>query len=148
MKIFFCALLLAALAAVAAETHAIWPHAKNQLEMNEAAAGEHSEADAELNRIYREILARNRDDGVLVQKLRDAQRAWLNYRDAHLESCWPDGAHRSYGSVHPMCRSLGMTRMTLARIEELKEFLAPESGDVCGCAVSPSGRNEIGVKEK
>ena len=49
-------------------------------------------ADAELNRVYRALLAREGTDDKNRGLLREAQRAWLNYRD---KTCtWESDAAR------------------------------------------------------
>jgi uncharacterized protein YecT (DUF1311 family) len=68
-----------------------------------------------------------------VAKLKEAQTAWLAFRDAHVRAFWPSDEPRAYGSVHPMCVANELTRLTLARLSELRAMTSRVEGDVCAC---------------
>ncbi|MCL4522749.1 MAG: lysozyme inhibitor LprI family protein [Acidobacteria bacterium] len=111
-----------------------WDTANTQGEVNACASSEFKEADAELSRLYRELLLVNKEDHLFLQKIEEAQRAWIAYRDAHVVSMYPDypgNSSRFYGSVLPMCWSQTKTRLTMERVELLKEMLEDIEGDVC-----------------
>jgi len=96
----------------------------------------YQEEDAELNRVYREILKRYKQDRVFIGKFKAAQRAWIKFRDAQFEAMFPqilDSREQyNYGSVFPMCPSLYKARLTHSRVEELRAWLeGTEEGDVC-----------------
>src|SRR5687767_11940624 len=103
-----CACLLLPLAARAQKPEAdCFEKATTQLESNDCAARQYQEADAELNRVYKAILEKHKEDKLFVEKLRAAQRAWLTYRDAEIEAKYPHaGEAHYYGSIFPMCDSL------------------------------------------
>jgi uncharacterized protein YecT (DUF1311 family) len=105
---------------------------QSQSEMNQEACGKYKKADVELNRIYQQILRDYAADKNFIQKARLAQRAWVAFRDAHVNSIYPDRSPQAYGSVNPMCRCAILERLTNDRIEMLSEWTdrAPE-GDVC-----------------
>ena len=102
----------------------------NQGEINACALIGYREADAELNRQWAVTLAavrkRNGDvpapvGGAPEQRLRDAQRAWITYRDAHCDSFLP------YGSTAQLDYAQNIwchTELTQARTEQLKEIAA------------------------
>jgi uncharacterized protein YecT (DUF1311 family) len=106
---------------------------QNQLELTEQACAAYKKADAEMNSIYRKILNENRKDRLFVQKMRAAQRAWLMFRDAHLESIFPATDKRTaYGSVQPMCHCMELEKITDERAKDLKQWVdGVEEGDVC-----------------
>lgn len=100
-----------------------------QLEMNTCAAQEWAEADAELNRQWRETAdamraldasVRPDDDrpGYYGQLLR-AQRAWLVYRDHH---CTNVGYYARGGSMEPLLATSCRTEVTRDRTRQLREL--------------------------
>ncbi|HZS08268.1 MAG TPA: lysozyme inhibitor LprI family protein [Blastocatellia bacterium] len=105
---------------------------QTQGEMNDEACGKYKKADAELNRIYNRILREYANDRIFLRKLKAAQRAWVIFRDAHLESIYPDPDPHTYGSVNPMCRCTVLSELTNERVKTLKAWLdGIEEGDVC-----------------
>lgn len=106
---------------------------QTQAEMNQDACGQYKQADAELNMVYKEILNEYKSQAVFIRKLKSAQRAWLEFRDAHLNSVFPEQEKiRQYGSVYPMCRCIVLTELTRERTEKLKKWITGnEEGDVC-----------------
>lgn len=104
-----------------------------QLEMNACAGIDFERADAELNAVWRQVVeaARANDRALRAgggsldrlgyeATLREAQRAWLAFRDAH---CTYHGYEARDGSMEPMlfngCRA-GVTR---ERTEQLRSLL-------------------------
>jgi uncharacterized protein YecT (DUF1311 family) len=103
-----------------------------QSEMNSCEFEQYAKVDAELNSIYKQLIAKNKSDEEFVKKLRIAQESWLKFRDADLASLYyQENITGAYGSVHPMCKALELIRLTNERVKELKEMLNPEEGDVC-----------------
>lgn len=114
--------------------------AQSQREMNQAAGSKFATADAELNRVYKEILRLYKDKPAFIEKLRVAQRAWIKFRDAELEALYPVGPDESaqylYGSVFPMCWAVNKESLTRARTSTLRQWLkGTEEGDVCSGSV-------------
>jgi uncharacterized protein YecT (DUF1311 family) len=66
-----------------------WKKAVAQSELNHCAAEDSSAADAELNHVYQDLLNKTKGDTNATRKLRDAQRAWVAFRDAQLEALYP-----------------------------------------------------------
>jgi uncharacterized protein YecT (DUF1311 family) len=91
-------------------------NAVTQLELNECSANEFKKADAELNQIYNRVLStldeKNRGN------LREAQSAWVAYRDANCKSA----AEYNGGSMSPMVQSFCLKENTSDRIKELKRI--------------------------
>ena len=129
-----CALILLPLLVGAAGIEAV---AQTQLELNEQASAAYKKAEAEMNRTYQKILREYRSDKRFTLKLRTAQRAWLAYRDAHLESLYPALDKRAeYGSINPMCQANVLEEMTLERTKLLRQWVdgIPE-GDACAGSI-------------
>ena len=88
--------------------------AKTQLEINDCAAFEFKNADKKLNTVYSAYLTRL--DTQQKKQLKDAQRAWIKFRDlsCEFESSGVDG-----GSAYPMVLQNCLTAKTRARIDDL-----------------------------
>lgn len=95
-----------------------------QLDMNICAAQDYDEADTALNAQYTEtknVLAAadeelSSGESSAAKALLTAQRAWINYRDAHCEAV---GFQARGGSMQPMLVSGCLAELTRARTEEL-----------------------------
>jgi uncharacterized protein YecT (DUF1311 family) len=119
--------------------------AQTQSEMNREACDDHKKADAELNKLYQQVLREYKADALFVQKMRNAQRAWVTYRDAYVDSLYPSAnPQRDYGGVYPMCRCSVLEELTKRRVEELRRWVnGVEEGDVCSGSIKI--RNYTGV---
>jgi len=93
-------------------------------------------ADAELNRVYKKILKTYKDDPLFLKKLKVAQRAWIKFRDGHMDSVYPADDKREYGSIYGECSCNDEAQVTQARVKQLKVWLKgiPE-GDGCSGSV-------------
>jgi uncharacterized protein YecT (DUF1311 family) len=82
-------------------------------DMEDCASSEYKRADTELNRVYQETLKK-----LQPQLLREAQRAWLAYRDAHC-----DAQYRLYtgGSIAPVILAQCRATLTAQRAKEIRE---------------------------
>jgi len=103
--------------------------------LNECAGKALSKSDAELNRIYGQIVARLGNDAATKGKLVAAQRAWIAFRDA---DCTFRAASVEGGSIHPMVVTLCRKDVTDQRIQTLKPLLSCQEGDT-SCPV-PAAR--------
>ena len=102
---------------------------RNQAEMNACAAIDFENADAELNAVWREAIdsARAADAELnrefdqrptTEEKLREAQRAWIVFRDAH---CTVEGYDEARGgSMEPMIYDGCRARLTRERTSQLR----------------------------
>lgn len=104
--------------------------AQSQSEMNADACRDAKAADAELNRVYKDVMARAAEDAKLADRVKVAQRAWVAFRDAQLALLYPPG-DPTQGSVAPMCACLAEQELTTDRTKQLRRLLAGEEGDVC-----------------
>jgi uncharacterized protein YecT (DUF1311 family) len=122
------------------DAHQACDEAKSQMELNQCAGEQYKKADERLNAVYRRALefmqkdlaeARERKDAdqvkynqLAIEKLKAAERAWVQYRDLHCEA-----ARHQYegGSMNPMVWGFCMEQTAGDRIEELK--FAYEGGE-------------------
>lgn len=98
--------------------------AQSQSQMNREEYARFEKADANLNKIYAQVLAKLDDEG--KAKLRAAQRAWVTFRDAQAEL---DADLMRGGSAAPLLHSGSMKVNTERRIADLKELLKQMSGE-------------------
>jgi uncharacterized protein YecT (DUF1311 family) len=104
------------------------PDAQTQLAMNMCAGLDFERADAELNRVYRQSIAGAQQSDRELDRtndrrpsnesiLREAQRAWVAFRDAQ---CTDEAnAEARGGSMEPMVHGQCLARMTRERIAQL-----------------------------
>ncbi len=107
---------------------------QSQMALNQCYCNEYGKADAELNKVYQQVLSANAGEGQLTEKLKAAERAWLAFRDAQLEALYPttgSDPREQYGSVYPMCYCMAQTQLTVQRTQQLKEMLKQTEGNVC-----------------
>lgn len=98
-----------------------------QADLNACAAAERERADAAMNAAYGRLM---KQIGPRAQAaLKDAQRAWLPYRDrtCDLEALGAEG-----GSVQPMVRLGCLAEITTERTRHLTRYLTCQEGDI-GC---------------
>jgi uncharacterized protein YecT (DUF1311 family) len=116
---------------------------QSQAAMNACVADQYAKADAELNKVYQQLISKYKADAEFVVKLRLAQESWLKFRDADL-TCfyYQKDKVAAYGSVYPTCRSRALTHLTVERTNELNQMLNPEEGDVCAFRAAPEPAQE------
>jgi len=85
------------------------------MELNQQADKKYKKADAELNKVYKELSALLTPErkALLVK----AQRAWITFRDMHCQ--FTDSMYEG-GSIQPMIYSLCMQVLTEQRTKQLK----------------------------
>jgi uncharacterized protein YecT (DUF1311 family) len=99
------------------------PEARTQADLNVCADSKYTKADAELNRVYQELM---RASGGRDQKLKSAQLAWLKFRDAQ---CDYEASFNEGGSMQPMTYSFCLADVTKARTKQLRESLKELQGE-------------------
>lgn len=82
MKTIITRLALCAMLALIA-THSNPANAQSQSEMNRKAAQEFETADATLNKVFKQLIGKLDAEG--KEKLKNAQRAWVQFRDAQAD---------------------------------------------------------------
>jgi uncharacterized protein YecT (DUF1311 family) len=119
-----CFLLIASSGLSQSTENPCWKTAMAQSEMNRCADLDARKADADLNRVYRDLLSKLKNDDNATRKLHAAQRAWLAFRDAHLQELYPaKDKQAEYGSMFPMCYAQVATAMTKERTAQLRRML-------------------------
>jgi uncharacterized protein YecT (DUF1311 family) len=109
---------------------------QTQNEMNGAASTAYEKADKELNVLYKEIVAAYRSDTIFLKNLKTSQKIWISFRDAELKMKFPERPGRFYGSIHPVCVSGYLEKLTRERIRTLKEWLdGAIEGEACNGSV-------------
>ena len=94
------------------------PGARAQQELNLCASQAFQKADAELNKLYRQLM---RDAGAGERaKLRAAQLAWLKFRDAHCEYA---ASGNEGGSIYPMVYGFCRAAVTRERSRQFSDIL-------------------------
>ena len=92
--------------------------AQTQAEMNAIADNDFKKADAELNKVYKELI---KDLNEKERKLLiTAQKNWLNFRDSH---CKFEVIEYEGGSIQPLLYATCLTDCTHKRIEDLKSSI-------------------------
>ena len=108
-----------------------------QAEMNQCAARDFEQADAELNRIWPGLIVQARESDVDLKGLPDnrpgyeltlraAQRAWITFRDQH---CTMEGYEARGGSLEPLLYEGCRARLTQERIKQLQQPSLEESAE-------------------
>jgi uncharacterized protein YecT (DUF1311 family) len=97
--------------------------AGTQQEINNVIVSKLKLADDTLNYEYRQILIMYKSDQLFIDKLTDAELAWLAFRDAEIEAInVVQNKQVRYGSLAPFACDIERTRLTWARVEQLKEW--------------------------
>jgi uncharacterized protein YecT (DUF1311 family) len=105
--------------------------------MNRDACARYKKADQSLNSTYSKVLKDYARDPQFLGRLKQAQRAGIAFRDAHLAARFPKAEKQAeYGSSYPACPCAVLTELTEQRTKELKTWSdgIPE-GDVCNGSV-------------
>jgi uncharacterized protein YecT (DUF1311 family) len=89
--------------------------AQTQAEMNETANVNYKKADAELNKVYKQLMAilDKNEKQLLIQ----AEKDWMKFRDSH---CKFDASQYEGGSIRPLLYLTCLEELTTKRISELK----------------------------
>jgi uncharacterized protein YecT (DUF1311 family) len=101
-------------------------HAETQGAMTMCAGAAAKAADGDLNKTYDTLIARI-DDKHTIALLRDAEKAWIAYRD---KECGFETSLTVGGSIHPMVVAQCLETLTRARQKELQRQLDCQEGDM------------------
>jgi uncharacterized protein YecT (DUF1311 family) len=96
--------------------------AQTQIEMNDCAAKQFRAADQKLNKLYAELSAKL--DPERLAKLKEAERAWIKFRDA---DCDFQSSLYKGGSIYPMIYNGCLTDNINNRLNQLEQMLKDEN---------------------
>jgi uncharacterized protein YecT (DUF1311 family) len=97
-------------------------NAQSQYELSMCAQQESKMADKELNQVYKELMSRLDEEG--KNKLKDAQRKWIKFKEANAD--FAADAYRG-GSMEGMVYDDAIKASTIQRVKEHKDLLEPYS---------------------
>ena len=113
--VLFVSLLVVASALGQGAKKAHCSDANTQAEMNICAGKEYKAADVTLNRVYQQLVAMLEPEE--KSQLKEAQTAWIKYRDAHCDFV---ADQYKGGSMRPMIHAICLADVTSNRTTELK----------------------------
>ncbi|MEL6750820.1 MAG: lysozyme inhibitor LprI family protein [Pseudomonadota bacterium] len=90
-----------------------------QLVLNVCSGREYEEVDALLNEQWKRTRSALAADAEQSAMLRDAQRAWITFRDAHCTALTNPNAG---GTIRPLIQNTCLTDLTRQRTEQLRAF--------------------------
>lgn len=124
---FLVGALLAAgvLPVVQAADDPCYEKAQTQDQLTACATNALQRQDQELNRLYRQMEARLKNDDKTRQLLVDSQRKWIAFRDAE---CTFVSIRSAGGSIHAMEHNNCLGELTRSRVIELQNHLACGQG--------------------
>lgn len=98
---------------------------QTQSQMNATAAKDYAKADKELNTVYQQIIKKYADNTLFLKHMKDAQLAWINFRDAEFRRTFPKfmNGQVEYGTMYSLERSTFLEDMTAQRTITLKKIL-------------------------
>ena len=92
---------------------------QTQADLNICADANYRAADVALNKAYRALADRLKDEAPSLSALVKAEKAWVTWRDAE---CGFTTAGFAQGSIHPMLVLICMERLTQARTRQLQAY--------------------------
>jgi uncharacterized protein YecT (DUF1311 family) len=98
---------------------------RNQQELNNCATDRHAVADKALNQGYAAYLQRL--SGIQRKQFRQAQSAWIKFRDA---SCAFESSGVEKGSAHPMVHRQCLAAKTEERVQQIQALTSCQEGDL------------------
>ncbi|MCK9608588.1 MAG: DUF1311 domain-containing protein [Methylomonas sp.] len=134
IKPIYLSLILASTLVTADEAKpTCFDNADTQQEINQCSGLDNQTADQALNSTYQAILKQHANDKPFIDSLKQAQRAWLKWRDAEMLAIYPIREQPGYyGSSFKACWHEQIASMTRERTRQLKKWLdGVEEGDMC-----------------
>ena len=111
-------------------------YGQSQAELNQQAYANYLKKDKELNLVYNKILKEYQSDSLFIKNFKNAQRIWIQLRDAEMKAKFPTREEGYYGSIYSYCWNSYLTELTEERIKKINEWLIGiEEGDICAGTV-------------
>jgi len=101
----------------------------NQMQMNKCAYEDFKKADKKLNKAYKALKNKNKNDKTYLSNLKISQRHWIKFRDAELElvfSCAKENKRICFGSMYPLLYNSQKAKITSDRTKVLQSYLTQE----------------------
>jgi len=106
-------------------------HAQSQMQMNREAGQALEKADTKLNTIYKKIMASKDVEAEAKKNLRIAQRAWLQFVEAQINTIFPvkkgENPRELYGSMYALDYASTKTELLKNRIQQLEQILPQDA---------------------
>jgi uncharacterized protein YecT (DUF1311 family) len=118
LRFQFVALTLAGVLGLCPSLLAEPQQEQNQQQLNAQAEKDFQTSDAELNRLYKQLMKKL--TGTSKEKLIQSQSLWIKFRDAEADA---RASEFEGGSIVPMIYAGSRNHTTKARIADLKEWL-------------------------
>ncbi|MCG7360710.1 lysozyme inhibitor LprI family protein [Roseomonas sp. ACRSG] len=106
-----------------------------QADLGDCAGEGLRKADAALNETYGRIMDRLKPDPEAARALREAQRAWIRFRDGECDFATISAEG---GSIRPMLVAQCRQHLTEQRVTQLRRYLSCQEGDPA-CPVPGAG---------
>lgn len=135
--IFYILVAIAPLAMATETGQSCFDHADTQSEINQCSSQNNQTADEELNSVYQAVLTKHAKDKSFIENFKQAQRAWLKWRDAEMAAIYPEQKQLGYyGSSFAGCWSDQLATLTRERTLQLRKWLdGVQEGDVCAGSI-------------
>lgn len=133
--------VLAMSAAMAAASNAwaddaCYQKAQSQFDLTQCSLDDLKKSDDSLNKLYKDMQSRLKDDNDTKKLLVDAQKKWIAFRDAE---CTLATVRSAGGSINPMNFNSCANSLTQSRIKDFQAYLncgkAPGGQDDDDCAI-------------
>jgi len=102
----------------------------NQMQMNQCAYEDFKKADKELNKVYKALRNKNKNDKAYLSNLKTSQRLWIKFRDAELDlifTCESGDMRLCFGSMYPLLLNSEKAAITQQRVKSLENYLRSEN---------------------
>ena len=102
----------------------------NQRQMNQCAYEDFQKADKALNKVYKALRSKNKNDKAYLSNLKTSQRLWIKFRDAELDlifTCETDDMRQCFGSMYPLLYNSEKAAITDQRVKSLQKYLKSEN---------------------
>lgn len=111
--------------------------AQTQADLTAEGCSKYKMADEELNRTYYAVRDAYAADKAFLARLKDAQKAWLAFRDAHIQELFPaENPQIEYGSMYSQCVCNELEWVTRERNHQLRRWIeGVKEGETCAGSV-------------
>lgn len=101
----------------------------NQMQMNQCAYVDFQKADKALNKVYKALRNKKKNDKAYLVNLKTSQRLWIKFRDAELDlifTCETGDKRQCFGSMYPLLYNSEKAAITQQRVKGLENYLKEE----------------------